>query len=68
MHGFLMHLKLYAKMKDRLSNVDLLERKKRRVEQEVRKEMPERIEKKAVELDPRFAVGDNPDFAINTHS
>lgn len=32
MHGYLMHLKLYNKLKDKIEQANILERRKKRVE------------------------------------
>ena len=43
MHGYLMHLKLFNKLKDKLLNANILEQKKRKIQMMVNEEMPKKI-------------------------
>ena len=68
MHGYLMHLKLFNKLKDKLFNANILEQKKRNIEKLVNEEMPKKVESKEVIEDDRFHVKDNPEFQVNRMS
>lgn len=43
MHGYLMHEKLFNKLKDKLESANITERRKKRVEEMVNKELPKQI-------------------------
>jgi hypothetical protein len=43
MHGYLMHLRLYSKLKDKLDAINIQEKRKKIVEDEVVKDLPKRI-------------------------
>ena len=43
MHGYLMHLRLYNKLKDKLEQANIVERRKKKVEELVNQEMPKKI-------------------------
>jgi ribosome biogenesis protein ENP2 len=68
MHGYLMHLKLFNKLKDKLHNADLLEKRKRKIDELVNQDLPKKIEVKESVQDSRFQINDNPDFEINRFS
>jgi hypothetical protein len=43
MHGYLMHLRLYSKLKDKLDAINIQDKRKKIVEDEVVKDLPKRI-------------------------
>lgn len=65
-----MHLKLYNKLKDKLQQANILQRKQKHVDDLLAQELPNKIQiKEKAEVDARFRViEDNPDFEINRFS
>ena len=56
MHGYLMHLKLFNKLKSKMEGISYLEQRQQRIEKEAEKDLPKRVQEKkeAVEKDNRF--------------
>lgn len=69
MHGYLMHLRLYNKLKAKVDAVEYQNKVQAQVEKDLTKSMPARVEKVVapVQEDNRFAsmMKENPDFQIN---
>lgn len=69
MHGYLMHLRLYNKLRAKVDAVDYQSKIQVQVDKDLNKTLPIRVEKviEPVKEDNRFAVSmkSDPDFEIN---
>lgn len=66
MHGYLMHLRLYNKVKAKLELINYKESRSQRITQAVEDELPKAIEDKEIVVDDRFTMmKGNPEFKVD---